>query len=62
MRAELTGTDYDCVLIGGGLRLIPSSFLLFEKLLNVIHEHAPGARICFNANPDDTAEAVRRWV
>jgi hypothetical protein len=35
---------------------------LFEKLLNLIHEQAPHAKICFNTTPGDTTEAVQRWV
>ncbi|MCI0446594.1 hypothetical protein L0152_25740 [bacterium] len=53
---------FDCVLIGAGVRAVPSNFLLFEKLINVVHEHAPQARICFNTLPSDTAEAVKRWL
>ncbi len=41
---------------------MPSKFLLFEKLVNVVHEHAPQAKLCFNTKPSDTAEAVRRWL
>ena len=36
--------------------------LLFEKIINSIHAHAPSAKICFNTNPGDTAEAVNRWI
>jgi len=36
--------------------------LLFEKIINTIHAHAPSAKICFNTNPGDTAEAVNRWI
>jgi hypothetical protein len=36
--------------------------LLFEKIVNLVLVHAPQARICFNTNPADTAEAVRRWI
>ena len=53
---------FDCVLIGGGLRLPPANFLLFEKLINEIHEGAPQAKICFNTNPADSAQAVERWI
>jgi len=35
---------------------------LFEKLVNVVHEHAPHAKICFNTKPEDTAEGFLRWV
>jgi len=53
---------FDCVLIGAGVRTIPKNFLLFEKLINVVHAHAPQAKLCFNTKPSDTAEAVQRWI
>jgi hypothetical protein len=53
---------WDCVVIGAGLRTLPEHFLLFERLVNVAHQHAPAARICFNTGPTNTAEAARRWV
>ena len=59
---RLLAKHYDCILIGAGVRSAPSQFLLFEKLINVVHQHAPQARICFNTKPDDTAVAVQRWV
>jgi hypothetical protein len=59
---RLKQKQFDCVLIGAGVRSIGKNFFLFEKLINVVHEHAPQAKICFNTKPDDTAEAVQRWV
>lgn len=59
---RLAAGSYDCVLVGAGIRTIPRHFALFEKLINVIHEHAPRARIAFNADPGDTAQAVQRWL
>jgi hypothetical protein len=54
---------YDCIMIGAGLRIVPPYFLLFEKLINVVHRHAPAStKLCFNTNPSDTADAVQRWV
>ena len=61
IRATLQKSRYDCVVIGAGVRTIGKNFLLFEKVLNVVHEHAPQARICFNTGPFDTAQAVQRW-
>jgi hypothetical protein len=58
----LKSGDFDCVLIGAGLRLPGERLLLFEKIINLIHRLAPKASICFNTTPADTAEAVRRWV
>lgn len=62
LRSELKTRKYDCVVVGAGVRTAATHFLLFEKIINVIHEHAPGARICFNTKPGDTAEAVSRWI
>jgi hypothetical protein len=53
---------FACVLIGAGIRAVPDNFLLFEKLVNVVHAHAPRAKFCFNTNPRDTTEAVQRWL
>jgi hypothetical protein len=33
--------DFDCVLIGAGLRLPPERLLLFETIINLIHRLAP---------------------
>jgi len=60
-RRRLQSQRFDCVLIGAGLRAEPQ-LLLFEQLVNVVHEHAPNAKICFNSNPADSAEAVQRWL
>ena len=62
VESQLKQERYDCVLIGAGIRTLPSNFILFEKLINVVHEHAPQAKLCFNTKPDDTADAVQRWL
>ena len=62
VQSQLEQKRFDCVLIGAGVRATPSNFLLFEKLINVVHEHAPQAKLCFNTKPSDTAEAVQRWL
>lgn len=59
--SRLDAQRFDCVLIGAGLRAEPQ-LLLFEQLVNLVHERAPEAKICFNSNPADSVEAVRRWV
>jgi hypothetical protein len=58
----LKANSFDCVVIGAGLREPAPQLLLFEKIINLVHAHAPAARICFNTNPADTAEAVQRWI
>jgi len=57
----LRSREFDCVMIGAGLRA-PDKLLLFEKLLNLVHTRAPAAKLCFNTSPADTAEAVQRWM
>jgi hypothetical protein len=58
----LASATYDCVVIGGGLRLPPKSLLLFETVINTVHKAAPNAAIAFNTRPEDTAEAAARWL
>src|SRR4030095_3691894 len=62
VQSQLKQTRFDCILIGAGVRANPSNLILFEKLINVVHEHAPQAKICFNTLPTDTAAAVQRWL
>lgn len=62
LQAKLQQKQFDCVLIGAGVRGNPSNFLLFEKIINVVHAHAPRAKLCFNTLPSDTAAAVKRWL
>jgi hypothetical protein len=58
----LKGAAYDCVVIGGGLRIPPKSLALFETVVNIIHNAAPKAAIAFNTRPEDTADAAARHV
>ncbi|MER7985428.1 hypothetical protein ABTY53_07470 [Streptomyces noursei] len=60
-RAALSGKDYDIVVIGAGIRLDPVLTPLFEVLVDLTHELAPGAKLCFNVSPSTTVEAVQRW-
>lgn len=57
--AALTARRYDCVLIGGGLRT-PECLELFERVVNLVHRHAPGSVIAFGTSPVDGAEAALR--
>jgi hypothetical protein len=49
-------------MIGAGLREGRERLVLFEKIINLVHRLAPGAPICFNSTPADSAEAVQRWI
>lgn len=57
----LKETPYDIVLVGAGVRRDDDHFLVFEKLVNAVHEYAPQARIAFNTGPTDSDKAVQRW-
>ena len=62
VQTQLEQKRFDCVLIGAGVRTNPSHLMLFEQLINVVHEHAPQAKLCFNRLPSDIGEAVKRWL
>ncbi len=62
VRSAMARAPYGCVLIGAGVRTDPDEFLLFERLVNVVHEIAPASRICFNTGPSDSLDAVMRWI
>ena len=60
----LSKEKFDCIMIGFGIRGLPQHTVLFEKIINTIHQKAPpsSTKICFNTNPNDTVEAVLRWI
>jgi hypothetical protein len=62
LEKQLASATYDCVVIGGGMRLPPKGLLLFERVVNAVHTAAPGSAIAFNTRPEDTAEAAARWL
>jgi len=62
LERQLATNVYDCVVIGGGIRIPPKSLLLFEALINALHKAAPGAAIAFNTRPEDSADAAARWL
>ena len=60
VREALGKQPWDIVMIGRGIRAIPANTELFEAIVNMVHELAPGARFAFNAGPDTTLAALRR--
>ena len=62
MEVILRGDSFDVVMIGAGVRKDDEHFLVFEQLVNVVHEHAPRARIAFNTGPTDSTAAIQRWA
>ena len=59
---QLRSTNYDCVVIGAGVRLPPHNLALLEVVINAIRRTAPRAAIAFNTRADDSADAAARWV
>ena len=62
LEKQLKSANYDCVVIGGGLRIPPKSLTMFETVVNIIHKAAPHEAIAFNTRPEDTAEAAARQL
>jgi hypothetical protein len=62
LESALKGAAYDCVVVGGGLRLPPKNLALFETVVNIIHKAASGTAIAFNTRPEDTADAAARQL
>jgi hypothetical protein len=67
-RAEATVREllqehaFGLAVIGGGIRMVPENTVLFERLVNLLTEEAPGIRLCFNTSPENTVEALKRWI
>jgi len=53
---------YDVIVVGAGLRTLPPLALQFERLINVLHEKAPHAKLAFNSQPGDSDVAAMRWI
>ncbi|HET6259650.1 MAG TPA: hypothetical protein VFE39_13455 [Pseudonocardia sp.] len=60
--AASAAQPWDVVVVGGGIRKPEPVLTLFEKLVNLIRQHAPQAAILFNTSPADTVEAALRWL
>ncbi|WP_435592253.1 hypothetical protein [Nocardia sp. bgisy118] len=62
VKSRLGEATYGLAMIGGGVRMLPEQTLLFERIVNVLTESAPGIRLCFNTSPETTVDALLRWV
>ena len=62
LEKQLATTNYDCVVIGAGIRLPPKNLSLLETVINTVRNAAPNAPIALNTRPEDTAEAAARWL
>ncbi len=59
---QLKTKQFDGIMVGAGVRIPPSNFILFEILINTIHDKAPNTKIIFNTTPHDTAASIKRWL
>ena len=59
---HLKNAKYDGIVIGAGVRVPQNTFILFERIINAVHENARESKIMFNTLPTNTAEAVQRWL
>ncbi|WP_431970152.1 hypothetical protein [Nocardia sp. bgisy134] len=60
IRTLLADQQFDLVMVGGAVRAFPEHTLLFERIVNVIVDAAPGIRFCFNTSPETSLDALRR--
>ncbi|WP_223429104.1 hypothetical protein [Tateyamaria pelophila] len=58
----LKDSSYDVVMIGAGVRKDDDHFLICEKLVNLVHEDAPRARIVFNTGSTVSDATIQRWA
>ena len=57
---HLRHNQYECITIGGGVRLPPRNLVLFEAVLNVVAASAFRPTIALVSRPDEVAAAVAR--
>ena len=56
----LVAERFDCVVIGGGVRLPPRNLPVFEAALNIVAAALPSPKIALTATPLDAPAAVKR--
>ena len=57
---ECLSESWDCIVIGGGIRMPKANLAQFERVVNTIGRAAPGTPIAFNTEPGDSADAAHR--
>lgn len=62
IREHLPDGPFGLVMISAGSRANITYTLLFERIVNVVAEAAPGIRFCFNTSPENTVDTLRRWL
>jgi len=59
---HLEGKSYDCIVIGGGVRMTTKHVPELERVVNAVKKGAPHTPIAFNSGPDTSGDAAARWV
>lgn len=62
MTEALGWEAFDVVVVGAGLRVVPSQTEAFEVVMNILRTEASRAKIAFNLSPDDSAKAAERQL
>ena len=60
LRKKLEAGTWDALIIGGGVRAIPSITPIFEQIVNASREAAPKTKMLFQMAPDDIRETLER--
>ena len=60
LSGKLAKERFDCVVIGGGVRIPPSNLLLFEAVLNTIARAPSPPAIALVGHPGEATAAVAR--
>jgi len=60
LEAALTNGQWDCIVIGGGIRKPDAVVELLEYVVNTAIRRAPSATLAFNTSPADTVESALR--
>lgn len=55
---RLQSRQYDCVVVGGGIRKESGLLELFQVVVNLVHWYQPQAALAFNDSPGDSPD----WV
>ena len=59
---RLNKSKFDCIVIGGGVRVTTKHVPELEVVVNAIREGAPNTPIAFNSGPDSSGDAAARWL
>jgi len=62
LRERFASRTFGVALVGGGIRMLPENTVLFERIVTVLTDLAPGIRFAFNTGPENSLEALRRWL